>query len=121
MTYACVSLCSIMIPIVACNALSELNTHIIKNKMCQNCKLTHVCQNRKLTHILAHSLSLDTTLTACHHAQHWTCASIDTARVQQHDASHVKWETGPFPRSQRKKNLVTIAESVTVGKLISYS
>jgi hypothetical protein len=30
MTYACVSLCSIMIAIVVCIARSELNTHIIK-------------------------------------------------------------------------------------------
>ena len=48
-----------------------------------------MCAKFANLHTFWHTLSLDTTLTACHHAQHWTCASIDTARVQQHDASHV--------------------------------
>ena len=74
-----------MVPIVVCIALSELNTHIIKIIL----SVPKCVPKKPNLHTFWHTPSLDTVLTACHHAQHWTCASIDTMRVQQHDASHV--------------------------------
>ena len=88
MTYACVSLCSIMIAIVVCIARSELNTHIIKIILSvpkcvpKKPNLPHI-----LAHILAHSQPRYNTHSVPPRTA-LTCASIGEARKQRHDASH---------------------------------